>query len=258
VSARVARAGRAVLGVAVTAGGWEAACRAGLVPAAYLPPPTVVVGQVARLLATPSFRADAVSTGLSWAIAVGGATMIGVALGLLMGAVPVLRALLAPVVEVLRPLPSVALIPLAVVVLGSGSQIKITVAMFAATWPVLINTVHAVHAIDPLQVDTARIYRVPRHRVLLRLTLPAIAPAVATGIRLSASIAVIVVVGTEFLAGGTIGLGQFAYLQGATVGRMDLVLATVLLVAVANYAVDTALLGLQRRTMPWAEPQEAR
>ena len=258
MSARVARAGRAVLGVAVTAGGWEAACRAGLVPAAYLPPPTVVVGQVARLLATPSFRADAVSTGLSWAIAVGGATMIGVALGLLMGAVPVLRALLAPVVEVLRPLPSVALIPLAVVVLGSGSQIKITVAMFAATWPVLINTVHAVHAIDPLQVDTARIYRVPRHRVLLRLTLPAIAPAVATGIRLSASIAVIVVVGTEFLAGGTIGLGQFAYLQGATVGRMDLVLATVLLVAVANYAVDTALLGLQRRTMPWAEPQEAR
>jgi NitT/TauT family transport system permease protein len=250
------RTGRALLGLGAVLAVWEAASRTELVASRYLSPPTLVAAWLGQLMTDASFLADAVSTALSWAIAVLCATVIGVGGGLLVGSVPVLRALLTPVVELLRPLPSVALIPLAVVVLGSGAQVKITVAAFAATWLVLINTLHGLHTVDPAHADTARVFRVPRFQVLWGVTLPAITPAVLTGIRLATSVAVIVVVGTEFLAGGTIGLGEFAYLQGSAAGRMDLVLATTVLVTVANLAVDLALLALRRRFMPWIERTE--
>lgn len=124
--------------------------------------------------------------------------------------------------------------------------------MFAATWPILVNTVHALDEIDARLQDTARIFRTPRHRRLLWLVLPSIAPFVLTGVSVSAAIALIVLVGTEFLVGGTIGLGQVAYLWGSSAGRMDLVLAVVLMAATANCVVDIALDAAQRRWMPWA------
>lgn len=253
-----ARTGRALLGVIVVVAAWETTSRSGLVDATYLPSPTLVAARLAHLLAESGFRAAVVSTLLSWALALMIAIAAGGGVGLLVGGVPGLGVLIGPVVEVLRPLPSVALIPLAVVVMGSGAQIKITMAVFAATWPILVTTVHALLTVDPVQADTAQIYRIPRIQALLGLTLPAIAPAVLTSIRLSASIALVVVVGTEFLAGGTIGLGEFAYVQGSSAGRMDLVLATTVLVALANGAVDTALLSWQRRAMPWSGRTDAR
>jgi len=252
-----ARTARHLLGLGIVLAIWETGSRSGLVSASYLPPPTVVTARMAQLLTDGGFLADAVSTLLSWAIALVCATAAGVGLGILVTGVAALRILVPPLVEFLRPLPTVALIPLAVVVLGTGSQIKITLAALAATWPTLLTTVHALHSIDSVQLDTARVYRTPRVHVLLALTLPAIAPALLTGIRLAASITVIVVVGTEFLTGGTIGLGQFAYVQGSLAGRMDLVLATTAIVTLLYCAVDGALLAVQRRTMPWAVRTEA-
>lgn len=246
-----AQAGRALVGLVLMLGLWEATSRSGLVASAYLPPPMLVATRMTQLPTDPQFLAAAVSTLLSWAIALGCATAVGVLLGLLVGSVTALWVMITPLVETLRPLPSVALIPLVVVVSGGGAHVKIIVAALAASWPILLNTVHALRTIDPLQGDTARVFRVSCVHMLLGLTLPAVAPTVLTGIRLSASIVLIVLVGAEFLVGGTIGLGQFAYLQGSAAGRLDLVLATMAFAALANCAVDAALLVLQARVMPW-------
>ncbi|KOV84676.1 hypothetical protein ADL03_15450 [Nocardia sp. NRRL S-836] len=248
-AAAVLRAGTGLAGALAV---WEALSRSGLVDRAFVPPPGRVALALGDLVTDREFLRDAVSTGLSWLIAITSATVLGVTLGLLLGYLPLLRRVLQPLVEFLRPLPSVALIPLAIVLLGSDAQTKISLAAFAATWPILITTVHALDEIEPRLVDITRIFRIPRRRRLLWHVLPSIAPFVLTGVRLSAAIALIVLVGTEFLVGGTVGIGQAAYLWGSSAGRMDLVLAVAVLAAAANAAVDLALIAAQQRWMPWA------
>ncbi|SES29095.1 NitT/TauT family transport system permease protein [Lentzea xinjiangensis] len=243
---------RAVTGLAGVLAAWEALSRSGLVDRAFVPPPSTVTLALGDLVTDREFLRHAVSTGLSWMIAVLAAAVLGVTLGLLLGYLPVLRWVLQPLVEVLRPLPSVALIPLVIVLLGSDAQTKISLAVFAATWPILISTLHALDEIEPRLVDITRIFHIPRRQRLLWHVLPSIAPVVLTGIRLSAAIALIVLVGTEFLAGGGVGIGQAAYLWGSSAGRMDLVLAVTVLAATANCAVDLALSAAQQRWMPWA------
>lgn len=244
---------RALTGLAGVLAAWECVSRSGLVDAAFVPPPSAVMRVLGELAIDRWFLRHAVSTALSWVIALVSATVLGVVLGMLLGHIPLVRHLIGPLVEFLRPLPSVALIPLAIVVLGSGAQTKISLAIVAATWPILVNTLHALDEVDPRHVDITRIFRVPRRRRLVWLVLPSVAPFVLTGVRVSAAIALIVLVGTEFLVGGTLGVGQVAYLWGSSAGRMDLVLAVTFLAALANCAVDLALGAAQQRWMPWAQ-----
>jgi NitT/TauT family transport system permease protein len=243
---------RRLIGLAAVLGLWEAVSRIGLVPAQFVPPPSTVLVRFAGLFTNDRFPADAASTLLSWVIAVGLATAIGVPAGLLLGSVRPLRLITGPVIEFLRPLPTVALIPLVILVLGSGAQTKITLATFACLWPILFNTMYAVGEIDRQILDTAKVFRTSRLRVFFAVMLPSVAPFVVTGVRLSASVALVVLVSTEFLNGGTVGVGQFVYIWGTTAGRMDVVFAATVFIGVAGYLVNVALLSGQRRWLGWA------
>ncbi|MFC0436574.1 ABC transporter permease [Kutzneria buriramensis] len=230
---------------------WEAAGRLGLVDARVLPPPSEVLVRFGLLFTDRGFVAGAVSTVLSWAIALLCATVLGVGVGLLLGSVPALRLITMPVIEFLRPLPSVALIPLAIALLGTQAQTKIVLGVFAATWPILLNTSYALGEVDPRLLETVRCFRVSRWRRLVGVTLPSIGPFVLTGVRISASIALIAIVGTEFLAGGSIGLGQYAFVQGTSGGRMDVVLAATVFAGLFGCLVNAGFLAVQRRWVSW-------
>jgi len=236
---------------------WEAASRLGLVDARVLPPPSQVLLRFALLFTDQRFVADVISTVLSWLIALLCATVVGVGLGMLFGSVPALRLISMPVVEFLRPLPAVALIPLAIALFGTQAQTKIVLAAFAATWPILLNTSYALGEVDPRLVETARCFRVSRWRLLTGVTLPSIGPFVLTGVRISASITLIAVVGTEFLAGGSIGLGQYAFIQGTSGGRMDVVLAATVFAGLFGCLVNAGFLAAQRRWVSWGSGEVA-
>jgi len=231
---------------------WEVIARLHLLSGDVLPPVSTVLGRFFGLFGDAKFVPDAVSTLLSWAIALGIAVAIAVPLGVLLGSVRWLRLSVSPIVEFLRPLPAVALIPLVILVLGSGAQTKITLAAFASVWPVLFNTIYAVSEIDRQLLDTARVFRTPAVRRLFTVMLPSIAPFTMTGVRLSAAISLVVLVSTEYLTGGTIGIGQFVYVWGTSAGRMDMVLAAVVFIGLVGYLVNLALLGSQRRWLGWA------
>ncbi|MEO6085342.1 MAG: ABC transporter permease subunit [Umezawaea sp.] len=257
---RTATTLRALAGTLGVLGVWETVSRSGWVSVTYLPPPTQVLPALAGLSDDGRFRVALGSTGLSWLIALSAATGIGIVLGLVLSAAPRIDRCLRPLLEVLRPLPSVALIPLVVVVFGVGAQTKIILAVFAGTWPVLLATTHALHHIDRVLHDTARVLGVPSGQRLLRLTLPSLVPAVLTGMRLSGAIVAIVLVGVEFLSGGSPGIGQYAYLTGSGAGRMDLVLAAVLAAALLSAAADLGLAQAHQRLLPWtahARPSHA-
>jgi NitT/TauT family transport system permease protein len=234
---------------------WELVSRTGLVRPEFLPPPTLVAARLGELVVLDAtFRADVLATVLAWAIALGIATAVAVPIGLLLGQAPVLRTATRSLVEFLRPIPSVALIPLVVIVLGSGPQSKITLAVYAAVWPILFNTVYALGEIDPGRIETARSFGLGRRSVLARVALPSAAPFVMTGIRLSAAIALIVVVTTELLAGGSsAGLGQFITQARSGGGAMDVVLAGALTAGIVGYLVNLGLERAHGRWLGWSE-----
>ncbi|WP_018682543.1 ABC transporter permease [Actinokineospora enzanensis] len=234
---------------------WEAASRTGLVPDYYLRPPSVVLPTLVRLLGDNHFQRALVATVLATLIALVIATAIAVPAGLLLGSVPVVRRAVMTLVEFLRPIPSVAIIPLAVITVGSGPETKIGLAVYAATWPILFNTMYALDEIDPLHVQTARAFGVRRLSVLTRVALPSAAPFVLTGVRLALALSLGVVISTEFFTGGTIGLGQYAMEAAEGTNMMAEVLATTVLAGALGLGANAALEWAHRKAFAWSLPR---
>ncbi|MGW3469459.1 ABC transporter permease [Saccharopolyspora sp. NPDC000995] len=231
---------------------WEAFGRSGIVPQQYFPPPSTVLAQFVELLGDRSFLLDLIATVLAWAIALGISIAIAVPAGLLLGSVRWIRVATRAIIEFLRPIPSVALIPLAIVLVGAGPETKIMLAVYASVWPILFNTIYALDEIDPVMVDTARSFGLGSGRVMFTVALPNAAPFVLTGIRMSAAVALILVVSTEFLAGGASGLGTFVLDASTGAGRMDLVLAGTLVAGIVGYLINEALELVHERGFRWS------
>lgn len=236
---------------------WEVAARAGWVSQLTIPPASVVLERLIELLGKETFLLDVVATVLAWAIALGVAIAVAVPAGLLLGSIPALRVATRALVEFLRPIPSVALIPAALILIGGGPETKITLAIYASVWPILFNTIYALDELDPLLVETARSFGTRRTRVMSAVALPHAAPFIFTGIRMSAAVALIVVVSTEFLAGAIRGIGRFILESSESAGRMDLVLAGTVVAGAVGYLINEALERLGRRWFHWSTIVEA-
>jgi NitT/TauT family transport system permease protein len=249
---RVRALTRGLLGVVAFLVVWELFGRSGLVSSGTLPPASTVFGRLAELLATEAFLRVVIATLLALLIVVALAVAIAVPLGLVLGSVPAVRHATRAVIEFLRPIPSVALIPLAVVVLGIGPETKITLAVYAAVWPLLFNTVYALDELDSLLVETARVFGAGRLRVLLSVALPSALPFVITGVRLAATTGLVVLISVELLVGGSGGIGEFIMLARSGAGQMDLVLAGTVVAGVIGYLLNEAFERAQRRWVGWS------
>ncbi|RZS41058.1 NitT/TauT family transport system permease protein [Herbihabitans rhizosphaerae] len=248
---------RGLIGLAGLFAIWELASRAELVPSHYLRPPSVVLPSLVELLGEETFVRAVVASVLAMVVAVVVAVAIAVPAGLLLGSLPAIRKATMVIIEFVRPIPAVALLPLALFTFGAGPDTKIGLAVFAATWPILFNTMYALDEIDPVQVDTARVFGLRRRAVLTRVALPNVAPFVLTGVRLSSAIALIVVVSTELLAAGTKGIGTFVVEASSGGARMDQVLAATVLVGAIGYLINSGLEALHRGLFGWSTVREA-
>jgi NitT/TauT family transport system permease protein len=232
---------------------WEGAVRLGLVERVFLPTPTDVAAQLVDLLGDQSFLRDVVATVLAWLIALALAVAVAVPAGLLLGSLPWLRTSSRVLIEFLRPIPPVALIPLIIMTIGSGPDAKITLAFYASIWPILFNIIYALDEIDPLLLDTSRSFGNGRVRTLTTVALPHVAPFAYTGLRLSAAIALIVTVSTEYLAGSAVGVGAFIIDISSSAGSMDQVLAGTVVIGLVGYLVNEGLERVGRRVFRWSD-----
>lgn len=174
-----------------------------------------------------------------------GAVVCGVVLGYSRLAYSLSDAL----IEFLRPMPSVAIIPVAILFLGIGSPMMVAVTMYACAWPVLINTIDGVRNIDRTLLDTARTFGLGRWQALQRVVLPAASPYIVTGLRVSLAIALILVTTSEMVVGGS-GLGFFILDEERSL-RTSNMYAAILLVAVLGYSLNRLFLLLEGRVMAW-------
>ena len=242
---------RSVLGVVVVLAVAELASVAGLVSQQFIPAPTTVLARAGGLLVNGAYLADVGATLTVWLEALLLTVAIGVPLGLVLGTVPWLEASVRPVLEFLRPIPSVTLIPLMLVVLQSDLRAEIAVVVYASLWPVLINTMYGLRDVDPLAKQTLRSFGFGPFAVIRRVSLPGAAPFIATGVRLAASIGFVVAIGAELLGGGAKGIGIFLIQAGSGDGHIDQMLAAAVWAGLFGLGVNALLAHLERRAFPW-------
>lgn len=222
-----------------------------LVPTIYLPRASTVVYRAAELLQDPNFLKHVVATLSAWAVGLALAIAISVPHGILIGTSEVAYKMVSPVIEFMRPIPAVALIPLGILLWGQGFMMKIVLVAYATTWPILLNTIYGVHDVDPVAIDTGRVYGLPKAALLHHVSLPSAAPFVFTGIRIAAPIGLIVVIGTELLASTDTGIGSYILFVSSSGGQMDSVLAGAAIAGVVGVAINSAFNVVDRLFFTW-------
>jgi NitT/TauT family transport system permease protein len=244
-------AGRGIAGIIIFFLLAELVTRLELVPPIYLPRASTVVWRMLELIQDASFLRQVAATLRAWAAGLALAILISVPLGMLIGTSELAYKAISPLIEFMRPIPSVALIPLAILLWGQGFAMKVILVAYATAWPILFNTVYGVHDVDPIAVDTARCFGLRPTAVLRRISLPSAAPFIFTGVRISASIGLIVVVGAELLASADTGIGSYILFVSANGGQMDSVLAGAAIAGIVGALINTTLAAIDRRAFGW-------
>ncbi len=242
---------RGLAGLAALAAASEILGRAGVVSSDFLPPASTIVSRAVSLAGDSEFTTNVWITLKNWAIGLVIAIAGGVPLGLLLGGVPVLNTAVRAVLEFLRPIPSVALIPLVSLILGSGSTTEVTLIVYASTWPIVFNTIYGIQDADPVAKDTLRTFGFGRLSVMWRVSLPSAAPFIATGVRLAAAVALILAIGTEILTGFGSGLGTYIAQAQQSIDGIKDVLAGTVWAGTIGLIINAVLVMGQRRLFRW-------
>ncbi|MGZ8465508.1 MAG: ABC transporter permease, partial [Candidatus Binatia bacterium] len=184
------------------------------------------------------------------------AALLAVLSGVVLGYFRFLNSLLATLIELLRPMPSVAIIPVAILLLGIGDGMIVSVTVYASLWPILINTIDGVRNIDATLIDTGRTFGLSRWRILWQIILPGASPYIATGLRIGLSIALILVTTAEMIAGSK-GLGFFILDEERAMNSANMY-AGIVVVALLGYALNRLFLMIESRAMKWRHGMMAR
>ncbi len=228
---------------------WELASRLGWVNARYVPPASDTLAALGRYLGDRYFWRMVGETMTTWAIGMAIATVAGVVLGTVIGLSPFLRRYTRTTIEFLRPIPSVAIIPVAVVLLGPDRDASLVIVVFATFWQILIQVLYGVADVDPVARDTQRSFGIGTTQRFFFLVFPTSLPYLMTGIRLGATVAMILTVTGELLI-GAVGIGWLLMERNA-VGDYPGVYALVLTAGLLALIINLIIRLVERRILAW-------
>ena len=246
------RRGSRMLGVAfifLLLAALELADATGLVNRVLVPPPTRVAARLAEIIVSGSVVQPLARTLFLLFLAYAIACPLGIVIGLLMGRIRSVYDLLEPLLEMLRPLPKVALLPPLMIFLGLGTSFKVTIVALGVVFPVIINAIQGARGVDRTLSECARTFGRRRGDVLFSIILPAAAPMIMAGMRVGLGFALILVVLAEMLA-GTDGLGYVVIEMQRSFRIVDMY-AWLVLLALLGYGLNAAFVALERRLVVW-------
>lgn len=227
----------------------EAAPRLGLVKEAYFPPTSRIAEALVDEVAHPAFWSALGDTLTGWALGLVIASCAGIVVGVLVSVVPYLRDATASTIEFLRPIPSVALIPLAVLLYGTELKSVLLLVVYASFWQVLIQTLYGVQDVDPVAEETARSYGLGPWARVRHVLWPTALPYVMTGVRLAAAVALILAITTELVIGAP-GLGrQIAVAQ--TSQAVPEMYALIVVAGLLGLLINVGARTVERRALAW-------
>lgn len=228
---------------------WWAAAHFRWLSAEILPTPDSVVRGLVYLVGTPTFWLAVLHTLSSAVIGLVLAILVAVPIGLVLGLAPKIEFTTRFLVDLGRSFPVIALLPVMILLLGATAQMEITVIFIGVFWKILMQTIYGSRRMDPVVRDTTRSYQVNTRLRFLKVLLPSAAPYIATGIRVSASLAILLAIGVEML-GRTPGMG-LRLSQAQIDGRPDLAFGYVVVAGLMGVTINFLLMKLEERVLVW-------
>jgi len=224
----------------------------------YFPPLTTVLeharqmwfsGPASSGWLTQAFMADVASSLLRVVLGLLVAVVLGVLAGTAIGLLPRLGDLVDPTLQFARSVPPVALVPIFMLLFGIGSEMRITLIAFTSVWPILLNTITGVRSVEPLYHATARLFRIGIRKRLVYIVLPASAPLILAGLRVSTALALIVMVLSEMVA-ATSGIGYRLMFEQQSFALANM-WACIVLLGTIGYLLNAIVVLLEKRLLRW-------
>lgn len=215
----------------------------------YFPPLSEILRSLVDEWFGRRLRDDVLPSLLRLASGYGIALVVAVTLGVLIGTYRTLRGLLEPVLEFFRAIPPPVLVPILILVFGIDDTMKVIVIAVGCLWPILLNTVEGVRAVDEVLSDTARTYRISGAARLRHLVLPAASPQIFAGARQGLSVAIILMVISELFAASN-GLG-FAIVQAQRTFAIPQMWGGILLLGLLGVLLSLLFRLVESRRLAW-------
>jgi ABC-type nitrate/sulfonate/bicarbonate transport system permease component len=228
---------------------WQVVVAAGAVPESAVAAPAGVAAQIGPLATSGAFWSAFGATVATWAIGLAAATVIAVPLGLVLGSSRIAFRLSRFSVDFLRTIPPIALVPLVLLVFGATERMALVLVVFGSVGPLLLPTMYGAQHVEPLARDVARGYRLRRRDVARHILVPSAMPFVATGLRVSATISLLLAIGAE-LIGGAPGLGNDISIDQQN-NHIPQMYAYIVVCAVLGAVLNLAMARLERRVIRW-------
>ena len=230
---------------------WEVLARLAVLSPRYFPPPTRIGAVLVESLHEGDLAAETLVTLTRLGLAFGLAAAPAVPLGLLMGLARPIRRAIEPSINVLFPVPKIALLPFLLIVLGVGEPAFVLTGAISAFFQIIISTLAGVQTMDPRLLEVGRNYGAHGPRLFLKVILPAALPAIFTGLRLGLGLALVAIVAVEFIAAKS-GLGHLVYRHWQTLSTPQMYGAFAL-VGALGLLLTRGLRALQTRTLRWQD-----
>lgn len=241
------------ISVAVLFAFFESVTRTGVISPSSFPPPSLMLVSLGHELGTLAFWTAVGQTVQGWGYGLLIATAIGVPAGMAVGASGLAYQAFRLPIEFLRPIPSVALIPLAILVFGISLTSKLFLVVFAAFWPIFIQSLYGVRDVDRIAMDSARCLGLPWRSRIRHVLLPSTLPYLATGLRISSAVALILSVTAELVI-GVPGLGQQISVAREG-GDVRLMYALIIATGALGWALNIVFATGERRVLHWHPSQ---
>lgn len=237
-----------VAAIAILLGLWWLLIASGTMPS-MLPGVTQIFSGIGEALTSSVFWASLGRTLLSalagWVLA----SIIGVFFGLLIGSIKFLDRSTSILIDFGRSFPVLALMPVVIMLLGSNARMEIVVVALSCLWPVLVQTIYGARRQEAAVADTVAVFKIPPLLRFRRVLLPSALPFIATGVRISASIALLVAVGVEVISQAP-GIGrQITLMQQAQ--RWDLAFAYLIFTGLVGWTLAVVLQQVENRLLIW-------
>lgn len=228
---------------------WEIASRSGALNPSIMPAPSGIVRSFWNMLDTGRWQANLLASLSRIVKGFFAGAACGLAVGFFMGTFKPIEKLMTILVGFLRPIPTIAWIPLFILWLGIGDLSKVTIISIGCFWPVLLNTINGIKSVDHKLLEVAILFEKSWFEQLRKIILPSALPSILTGLRLSVSAALTGVLSAEMLAANS-GIG-FLITFGRDLAQPGIMLVGVLTIAFLGLGVDFILLRVERRLLRW-------
>jgi sulfonate transport system permease protein len=228
---------------------WQGLFQLGYIKPLILPPPTQVAATFWDLLKSGAMARHVGISVLRVLEGFGIAAFLGLSFGVAIGLSRTLDRLTDLIIQVVKPIPPIAWIPLAILWFGIGEESKVYIIFLGAFFPVIINTIDGIRQTDQKFVEVARILAVPRCKFVRQVVLPGALPAIMTGIRVGLMVAWMCVVAAELIAAGS-GIG-YLIMDARQLSQSDVVLVGMITIGIIGKLMDSVIKRVEKRLVGW-------